>query len=198
MNASSARSPIRSRARAGERMAGREHDDELLAHERAQRQAGALDALGDRQEREVDLVVAQHRGELLAGLLAHGELDRRIALVEPREQQRQVDGAHRVQRADRQPAGLDAGERLQLGLRGVELAERAPRASDEHLAGLRHRDLARRALDERHPELGLEAADLLRERGLRDVLPRRRAREVALVGERDEVAQLAQIHAFSL
>ena len=115
-----------------------------------------------------------------------------------REQQRQVDGPHRVQRADRQPAGLHAGERLQLGLRGVELGERAPRAGDEHLAGLRHRDAAGRALDERHAELGLEAADLLRERRLRDVLARRGAREVALVRERDEVAQLAQIHALSL
>ena len=121
-----------------------------------------------------------------------------IALVEAREQQRQVDRAHRVQRADRQPAGLDPGERLQLGLRGVELGQRPARAGDEQLAGLRHRDAARRALDERHAELRLEAADLLRERRLRDVLARGGAREVALVGERDEIAQLAQIHAFSL
>ena len=115
-----------------------------------------------------------------------------------REQQRQIDRAHRVQRADRQPPGLDAGERLQLGLPGVDLGERAPRAGDEHVARLRHRDLARRALDERHPDLRLEAADLLRQRRLGDVLAGGRASEVTLVGERDEVAQLSQIHALSL
>ena len=157
MNGSSARSPIRSRGARRERMAEREHDDELLADERAQRQARPLDALGDRQEREVDLVVAQHRGELLAGLLAHDELDRPIALVEAREQQREVDRPHRVQRADRQPPRLDPGERLQLGVRRVELGQRPARAGDEDLARLRHRDAARRALDEHRPELRLEA-----------------------------------------
>ena len=103
-----------------------------------------------------------------------------------------------MQRPDRQPPGLHAGERLQLGLRGVELGERAAGARDEQVAGLRHRDLARRALDERHAELGLEAADLLRQRRLRDVLAGGSAGEMALVGERDEVAQLAEIHALSL
>ena len=161
MNGSSASSPQPQPRTSRQRVIGGEHDDKLLADERVQRQAAALDALGHRQEREVDLVVAQHRGELLAGLLADDELDRRIAPVKAREQQRQVDGAHRVQRPDRQPTRLDPGERLQLGLRGVELGERSAGAGDEQLAGLRHRDAARRALDERHSELRLEAADLL-------------------------------------
>ena len=47
-------------------------------------------------------------------------------------------------------------------------------------------------------DLRLEAADLLGEGGLRDVLAGRRAREMSLVGDRDEVAQLAQSHAHSL
>ena len=115
-----------------------------------------------------------------------------------REQQRQVDRAHRVQRADRQPAALHAGQRLQLGLRGVELGEDVARPGDEQLAGAGERDLARRALDEREPDLGLQALDLLRERRLGDVLARRGAREVALVGEGDEIAQLAQFHTHSL
>ena len=183
---------------ARERVAEREHDDELLGHERAQLEAAVLDALGHRQEREVDLVLAQHRGELLAGLLAHDELDGRMAVVERGEQQREVHRAHRVQRADRQAPRLHAGERLQLGVRGVELGECPARAGDEQLAGLRHRDAPRRALDERDAELRLEAADLLRQRRLRDVLAGGRAREVALVRDGDEVAQLAQIHAFSL
>ena len=47
-------------------------------------------------------------------------------------------------------------------------------------------------------DLLLEPADLLGERGLGDVLARRRPREVLLVGERDEVAQLPNFHKLSL
>ncbi len=161
MKASSERSRSRSVPAARQRVVGGQHDDELLADERAQRQPAALDALGDRQEREVDLVLAQHRGELLAGLLADRELDGRVAVVERREQQREVHGAHRVQGADGQAARLHPRERLQLGVGGVELGERPAGAGDEHLAGVGHRDAPGRALDERQADLGLEAADLL-------------------------------------
>jgi hypothetical protein len=44
-------------------------------------------------------------------------------------------------------------------------------------------------------DLGLQAADLLGERRLGDVLARGGARQVPLVSERDELAQLPQIHA---
>ena len=198
MNGSPASSVRVDAVAAGERMRRRQHGDELLGDEPVQLQAAALDALGDRQEREVDDVVAQHLGELLAGLLADGQLDGGVVAVKGREQQREVDRAHRVQRADRQPPALHAGERLQLGGGRFELGEDVAGAGDEQLAGAGERDLARRALDERQPDLGLQAADLLGERGLGDVLARRRAGEVALVGERDEVAQLAKFHSDSL
>ena len=47
-----------------------------------QAEAVRLDPLGHRQERKVDLVDAQHLGHLLAGLLAHGEPDVGMELVE--------------------------------------------------------------------------------------------------------------------
>ena len=53
-------------------------------------------------------------------------------------------------------------------------------------------------LDQGEPDLLLEPADLLGERGLGDVLARRRPREVPLIGERDEVAQLPKFHKLSL
>jgi hypothetical protein len=49
--------------------------------------------------------------------------------------------------------------------------------------------------------LGLESADLLTERGLGDVLPFRRASEVQLLSDRDEIpdqAQIKLIHSYSL
>ena len=81
---------------------------------------------------------------------------------------------------------------------GVELREHAPRPRHEPLARRRERDMPRRAVDERDPELVLQPPDLLRQRRLRDVQQPGRAREVALVGQRDEVAQLAQFHHTSL
>jgi hypothetical protein len=114
-----------------------------------------------------------------------------MAAMERRQQERQVDGTHRVQCPDRQPARLDPGEALQLRLGRVELGDRAAGARDEQLAGVGHRDAARRAPHERQPELCLQALDLLGERRLGHVLACRRTREVLLVGDRDEVAQLA-------
>lgn len=115
--------------------------------------------------------------------------------VEGRQQRAEVNRPHRVQRADRDVARLHAGEAVELSAGGVELRQRA---SDEPVAGLGHRHAPRRTLHERHPDLVLELADLLRQRRLGDVLAHGRAREMALVGDRDEVAQLSQFHAASL
>ena len=81
---------------------------------------------------------------------------------------------------------------------GIDLGEDPPGARDEQLAGVGDRNAARRALDEREADLLLQPADLLGQCGLSDVLTSGGAREVALLGERDEVAQLAEFHKLSL
>ncbi len=179
-------------------MVEREDDDELLGDELVQSEAVTLDPLGHRQEGEVELVEPEHLGELFARLLADGQLDARMALVEDRQHERHVDRAHRVQRADRHPAGLDAAEALELGVGGLELGQDPPGASDEQLAGLGDRHLPSRPLDEREAGLLLEAADLLGERGLGNVLALGGAGEVALVSERNQVPQLPQFHKLGL
>jgi hypothetical protein len=45
------------------------------------------------------------------------------------------------------------------------------------------------------PELALEVADLLRQRRSRNVKPLRGPTEMQLLGNRNEVAQLAELHA---
>ena len=50
------------------------------------------------------------------------------------------------------------------------------------------------AADERHAELGLELAQTRRERRLRDVARPRRAPEMTLALERDEVLELPREH----
>ena len=68
--------------------------------------------------------------------------------------------------------------------------QRAPGLGDRHAPG--------GPLDQGQPDLLLEPADLLGQRGLRDVLARGGAGEVLLVGQRDQVAQLAKFHKQSL
>ena len=179
-------------------MIGRQDHHELLGDELAQDQPLRLDPLGHRQEGEVEHIVAQHLRELLARLLADGELDGGVALVEHRQRERHVHRSHRVHRADGHVAGPDAGERLHLRLGGVDLGQDPARARHERLARLGDRDPPGGPLHQGEADLLLEPADLLRERRLGDVLARRGPREVLLVGERDEVAQLPEFHKLSL
>ena len=91
---------------------------------------------------------------------------------------------------DHDTARAHAGQRLHLGVGRVDLGQDA--------AGARHQRPTR--LGDRHPtggplhqgeaDLLLEPPDLLGQGGLGDVLASRRAGEVLLVGERDEVAKL--------
>ena len=68
------------------------------------------------------------------------------------------------------------------------------RAFEQRLAGGRELDAARGPVEERLPELGLEAADLLRQRRLGDVQAFGGTAEVPLLGHGEEVAQVPQLH----
>src|SRR5690606_21966923 len=81
-----------------------------------------------------------------------------------------------------------------LRLRGRDLGQDAARAVDHERPRLAEAHVARRAVDQRQPQLVLQTPDLLRQRGLGDVLALRRAGEVTLLVERDEGAQLAEVH----
>ena len=158
----------------------------------------ALDPLGHREKGEVELVDAEHLGKLLARLLADGQLDPGMALVEDREGKRHVNRAHRVHRADGHVSGLQAAQPLQLAVRCIDLGENPPGAGDEQLAGVGQGNASCRALDEGESDFVLEAANLLREGRLRDVLARGRPREMPLLGEGQQVTQLTQFHKRSL
>jgi hypothetical protein len=121
-----------------------------------------------------------------------------VELVIGGEQERQVQRPQRLDRADQDATGADPGERLKLRLAGLDLGKRPPRPLGEARAGFGQRHPAGGALHQCESDLALEAADLLREGGLRDVLARGGAGEVALVRERDQVAELAQFHIGSL
>ena len=78
----------------------------------------------------------------------------------------------------------------------LSTAARISRAAHEQdLARRRELDAARRAVQQRHAELGLEPPDLLRERRLGHVQALGGAAEVAFLGDGDERAQVAELHA---
>jgi hypothetical protein len=173
---------------------GREQRDERLVEQRVQLDVRAGVEPVDRQERHVERVGVQVLEHHLARLLAHDQLDAGVACVVGGEQRGQVEAPGRPHRPDHDAAGADAGQLGQLGGGGVDLGQRAPRPRHQQFTGGGQRDVARGAVDQRHADLVLEPPDLLGERRLGDVEPRGSPREVALVGERDEVAQLAQLH----
>ena len=77
--------------------------------------------------------------------------------------------------------------------RGVEARDRRARLRHQRGAGRRRRDAAARALEQLDAELELELAERLAERRLGEVQLERGARDAAALGDRDEVAQLADL-----
>ena len=172
--------------------------DQLLRRKRAKGEATLIDLLTERQEGEIEAAALHHAGERPAGLLAHGQLDPRIALVIGGQQQRQVERPERLDRADRDAPLPYARQGLQLGPARIDRRQSLPRALHQPLARVRQSHASGGALHQRKPDLALEATDLLGERRLRDVLPCGRPGEVPFLGEGHEVPQLAEFHSRSL
>jgi hypothetical protein len=76
----------------------------------------------------------------------------------------------------------------------VDGAEDQPRALQVRGSGVGELDPAGGAAQQLDAEVSLEAADLLRQRGLGHVQPGGGVAEVQLLGDGHEVPQLAQIH----
>ncbi len=78
--------------------------------------------------------------------------------------------------------------------RMIDLLQNGLRLGKQHLAGLGQFNPARLALKQLRAKLGFERADLLTERRLLDAQALRRAGDMPLLGNRDEVARMAQFH----
>src|SRR5262249_714604 len=75
----------------------------------------------------------------------------------------------------------------------LDLAEDRAGVGEQRAAGLGQRDAARQPAEQLDVELALERADLLAERRLLDAEPLGRAGDVALLGDRQAIAQVAQL-----
>jgi hypothetical protein len=76
--------------------------------------------------------------------------------------------------------------------------QRAPRVLDDRLGARRDRDGAALALEDAHAEFRLQLEDLTAQRRLADVAGRRGAAEVTVVGDGDDILEIAQVHGVSL
>jgi hypothetical protein len=76
----------------------------------------------------------------------------------------------------------------------VQVGEDRPRVAQERRAGRCRLHAPARAREELGPELVLQQPDLVAQRGLRHVQPLGRPAEVQLLGDGDEVAQVAELH----
>ena len=119
--------------------------------------------------------------------------------VELRHRQRDQRRVRGRERADPQPAAVEARERLELVLGGGEPVEDHVGVLDQQLAGRGQPDAARAALDQPGPGLGLERRDLARDGGLGERERVSGGRERAVGGDLAQDAQAADVkHAASV
>jgi hypothetical protein len=100
----------------------------------------------------------------------------------------------RRREADAQLPHLAARDALQLLRQRLRGREQRARTGQQRVAGIGERHRTPRALEQPHAQLRLQRADLLAQRRLGDVQALGGAREVQLLGDGDEIAQVTQLH----
>jgi hypothetical protein len=159
---------------------------------------------GQGPEGQVELAALDELEELaLVDGLAEDDLDVRARLGEAPQQRRQHAGPDALERPDAEPARVSGLERSHVGLRREHARLDRVRVTQQDAAGLGQRDRARAAwaLDETEPDDALESRDLLRDGGLRVAETLGGAPERALVGDRlqrDEMAEVEAVPAIRL
>src|SRR5690606_21195111 len=143
-----------------------------------------------REQHEIELAFHQLLVQLLRDVLVQEELQAGKRLAQRRQHARQKERRDRrdhaeVERPLERPVLAPRG----LGERG-ELPQAALRTRRDLAAGRGDRDLAVRAVDQVRAEQRLELAYRDAERRLGHVAGCRRASEMAVLGESDEIAQL--------
>ena len=125
----------------------------------------------------------------------HADAGKALAerLDEPRERLEHGDGPGE---GDPDLAGLAPGRAPDLVARVVELREDRAGLLQEEAPRLREPDAPPVPFEQRRAQLVLDRLDLLAERRLAHVQAARGPAEVELLGDGDEVAQLADVHAY--
>ena len=145
------------------------------------------------QQAEIELP-RRKRGRLIGGQhFAQCELDARPRRLVGLEQARQHAVVGERDEAEAQAPACAGGHAPHLQHRALELREQPLGFVQKARAFGRELDAAPRAREQRRAEARFQVADRARQRRLRDVQRLRRAPEMQPLGDRDEVAQLAQV-----
>ncbi len=100
----------------------------------------------------------------------------------------------RAGKAEPDPAGVAAGGATRRDDGMLDAIEDRARFGQQRFAGLGQLDAARLAAEQLHLELGFEGADLLAQRRLLDAESFRRAGDMPLLGDGDEITEVPQFH----
>ena len=177
-------------------MVGGGHDDVLVAGDDRPVQRAIL------WRAATDADVGAARGQEFQHELAVAdlELDRNVGmgLAERAQERRQERLSGRVDGGDADGGTHLAGGTLSHAGAQVEQAERLDRVGQEGLAGRAQLHAAPVAFGQRHADLLAERGDGSGHRRLRDVQALGRRADGAVLGDRDERAQLGECHSHRL
>ena len=124
--------------------------------------------------------------------LLDGERHLRVEPAEPRQQPRQPVGRDRRDHSEPEGAPALGRRRLRRLHQRPGIAQQPPRPTDHLLAARGHQHARPRALEDRHAEQVLDLAHLAAQRRLAHATSARCLDELARLGDRDHVLQLAQ------
>ena len=126
--------------------------------------------------------------------LVQPDRDVRVPLVPDPDVTREQAHRHREHGRELELAGFELEHRSCRERPALERAQRGPCFREQAPAGRGERRAVRQAIEHGPVQLLLERSDVLRERRLRDPDPLRRPGERALVDDRDEAFELADVH----
>ena len=129
---------------------------------------------------------------------AHGQTDIRMCVRESLEERREDVGPDRRRSTDRQVASRARRELGHDPLSLVDRIERPSRIWQERLPGVGQPHAGRCAQEQRHAELGFEALDARRERGLCDEELVGRAPKASLPRDLNESCELSGVHEINI
>lgn len=143
---------------------------------------------------KVQAIVDQRRLQGVLGQLLEAQLDARIALIERIHQ-----GAHQIagegrRHAQAQAAATEVAHLVDRSLRRFQLAQGTPRMKQVQLAGIGGTHAPAGAVEQLHAQLLFQLPHLLRQGRLRNVQRLGGAGEVAMLGDSEQVAQVAKQH----
>ena len=110
------------------------------------------------------------------------------------EQVGEAAAQHRAGGADVERADQARADRADFFLRRLDLLLDRPGPRQQRRARRRQLDPPAGAIEQAGAERGLQRLDLLAQRRLRQFQPPRRVGEAALLGDRDEITELPEVH----